>query len=118
MTQLRSKYIVAEPVQWNIFKISEGVELANIKSAIKRNRQNEKRREKNAMVRSTIRTTQKKVTKQLDAKEGFDNDKLQNDYNEFVKTIDTAARKGVVHWKKAARKKSRLAKKVNAALQQ
>lgn len=101
-----------------IFLKSEGVELANIKSAIKRNRQNEKRRVRNSQVRSSIRTAHKKVARQIDAKEGFDNEKLQKDYIDFVKTLDTAARKRVVHWKTAARKKSRMAKKVNAALQQ
>ncbi|MEW6527909.1 MAG: 30S ribosomal protein S20 [Spirochaetota bacterium] len=87
--------------------------MANIKSAEKRNRQSEKRRQRNSQVKSSIRTAEKKVRKQLETQSKENVPVL---FKEFVKKIDTAARKGIVHWKTAARKKSRLAKKVNAAL--
>ena len=87
--------------------------MANIKSAEKRNRQNEKRRKRNSQVKSAVRTAEKKVRKQLLA---GSKENLPALFKEFVKKIDTAARKGIIHWKTAARKKSRLAKKVNAAL--
>jgi small subunit ribosomal protein S20 len=86
--------------------------LANSKSAEKRNRQSEKRRQRNAQVKSSIRTAEKKVRKQLESQS---KENVPAMFKEFVKKIDTAARKGIVHWKTAARKKSRLAKKVNAA---
>ncbi len=86
--------------------------MANIKSAEKRNRQSEKQRQRNSQVKSSIRTAEKKVRKQL---EGQSKGNVPALFKEFVKKIDTAARKGIIHWKTAARKKSRLAKKVNAA---
>ncbi|MGB4267547.1 MAG: 30S ribosomal protein S20 [Spirochaetota bacterium] len=87
--------------------------MANIKSAEKRNRQSEKRRQHNSQVKSSIRTAEKKVQKQLESQSKENVPVL---FKEFVKKIDTAARKGIIHWKTAARKKSRLAKKVNAAM--
>ncbi len=91
--------------------------MANIKSAKKRNLQNEKRRERNASVKSAVRTSAKKVVKAISAKpvKAEEIDQLQK---EFVKTIDTAAGKGVLHKKTAARKKSKIAKKVNAVKSQ
>ena len=90
--------------------------MANIKQQKKRNRQNEKRRVKNSQVKSTIRTAAKKIVKTIDSKEGKDLDKIQEYFLNFTKTIDTAAGKGIIKKNTAARKKSRLAKKVNAAL--
>lgn len=88
--------------------------MANIKSAEKRNRQNEKRREKNSQTKSSVRTENKKVLKALESKEAKSADELNSLYNGFVKKIDKAAARQVYHWKTAARKKSRLAKKINA----
>jgi small subunit ribosomal protein S20 len=88
--------------------------VANIQSQIKRNKQNEKRRAKNAQVKSSIRTTAKKVVKAVDEKANAET--LQANYVAFVKTIDKAAGVGVVHKKTASRKKSRLAKRINKAL--
>lgn len=85
--------------------------MANIKSAEKRNRQNEKRRQKNSKIKSSVRTAEKKVRKSL---ENNSNETAQVLFKEFVKKIDTAAGKDILHWKTAARKKSRLAKKVNS----
>lgn len=88
--------------------------LANIRSQIKRNKQNEKRRARNAQVKSSIRTASKKVEKAVASKDNPDS--LKDLYVKFVRTIDKAAGAGVVHKKTAARKKSRIAKRVNALI--
>jgi small subunit ribosomal protein S20 len=92
--------------------------LANIQSQKKRNRQNEKRRIKNLSVRSSIRTAGKKVIKLIESKEEKKPEVLQELMKKYIKTIDTAAGKGTVKKTTAARKKSRLARKVNKAIQQ
>lgn len=87
--------------------------MANIQSQKKRDRQNIKRRIKNSQIRSSIRTSAKKV---LQAIESNDKDNIPVLYKNYVKKVDTAASKNILHSKTAARKKSRLAKRVNAAL--
>ena len=88
--------------------------MANIKSAEKRNRQNEKNRKKNVQVKSTVKTATKKVLVASQAKEK-NSESIKGLFKSFSSTVDSACRKGVIHWKTAARKKSRMAKKVNAA---
>ena len=90
--------------------------MANIKSAKKRMRQNEKRRIKNSSLRSSIRTASKKAVQGIESKDEKDSKKIKELFINFVKLIDTASRKGIVHKNTAARKKSRLAKKMNARL--
>jgi small subunit ribosomal protein S20 len=80
--------------------------VANIKSQIKRNRQNEKRRVRNKGVRSELKTRQKAVLTAAEA--GEDTTALIRD---FQKRIDMAAQKGVIHANTAARDKSRLVAK-------
>ena len=80
-------------------------------SAAKRHRQSEKRRMHNRIIRSRVRTSVKRV---LSAVEENDREKAENAYQEFTSLIDSAARKGVYHSNNAARKKSRMAKKINA----
>jgi small subunit ribosomal protein S20 len=92
--------------------------LANIQSQKKRNRQNEKRRMKNVSVRSSIKTLGKRVIKSMESKKEKDPEALKELFKKYIKTMDTAAGKGIVKKSTAARKKSRLAKKVNANLQQ
>jgi small subunit ribosomal protein S20 len=82
--------------------------MANIKSQIKRNRQNEKARQRNKAVRSEIKTR----TKHAEEATGEEAAELAK---AAVKRIDQAAAKGVLHKNTAARQKSRLMKKVNAA---
>ena len=79
-------------------------------SAAKRHRQSEKRRVHNRIIRSRVRTSVRRVLEAVDAK---DRDKAETAYQEFTSLIDSAARKGVYHTNTAARKKSRMAKKVN-----
>jgi len=86
--------------------------VANIKSAKKRAKTNLKRRNANRQVKSAIRTTAKKAIAALDPANP-DHSKLSEIQKEYAKTIDTAARKGVVKKETAARKKSRLAMKIN-----
>jgi len=83
--------------------------MANIKSQIKRNRQNEIRRMRNKSINSNLKTSVKKVETAAAAGEPTD-DVLR----EAQAKIDTAVSKGVLHKKTAARKKSRLVKKANA----
>lgn len=85
--------------------------MANIKSQIKRNRQNEKRRERNKAVRSELRTRTKRA---VNATEQGAEDREEL-VRLAVQRIDTAASKGVIHKNAADRRKSRLMKKLNAA---
>ena len=85
--------------------------MANIKSQIKRNRQNEARRVRNKAVRSELKTRTKVAVAAADG--GADDaDELART---AMKRLDKAASKGVIHKNQAARRKSRLAKRVNAA---
>jgi len=83
--------------------------LANIKSQIKRNRQTVKRTERNKAVRSEVKTRTKTAT--TAAAEGAEN--AEELARLAQKRIDVAAAKGVIHKNAAARRKSRLAKKLN-----
>ena len=77
--------------------------MANIKSQIKRNRQNEVRRLRNRSVRSEMRTLLKAAKES-----GTDAETVA-----AIKKIDKAAAKGVIHANKASREKSRLQKNLN-----
>ena len=83
------------------------------KSAVKKARQGEKNRLRNAHVKSTMKTNIKKVLLSL---QGKDKDGLQQTFKEAVTCIDKAASKGVIHKNNAARRISRLAKKVDRSL--
>ena len=82
--------------------------MANTKSALKRMRQNEKRRLRNRAVRSKVRTAVKNA--RLAQGEGQRETVL-----EAIRTLDKAVTKGVVHRNTAARKKSALARRLAAA---
>jgi small subunit ribosomal protein S20 len=83
--------------------------LANIRSQIKRNRQNEKRRLRNKSVRSELRTRSKHA---LQAAE-YGADDVSEALRLAVKRIDKAAAKGSIHKNQAANRKSRLMRRVN-----
>jgi small subunit ribosomal protein S20 len=92
------------------FEISDPQDpaVANIKSQIKRNKQNEKRRLRNKAVRSELRTrTKKAVDAVANGAEGAD-----DAVRLAVKRIDKSATKGVIHKNQAARRKSRLMKRL------
>jgi small subunit ribosomal protein S20 len=86
--------------------------MANIKSQIKRNRQNEQRRVRNRSGRSFLRTKVKRFEQAL---EGGDANEARNAYHVVARELDRAASKGIIHRNKAANKKSRLAKRLNAS---
>ena len=90
--------------------------MANIKSQIKRNKQNEKRRLRNRVYRGRARTHIKKVRQYLD---DGDLDQARIAAQDAVQALDKAAEKGVIHRNNAARRKSRLMKSLaNAELQE
>ena len=85
--------------------------MANIKSAQKRARQSEVRREHNASLRSRMRTAVKRVRKAI-----ADGDKsaAQTAFGTAAGILDSTAGKGIVHKNMAARNKSRLAAAIKA----
>lgn len=83
------------------------------KSAIKRVIQSEKRRLRNSHVKSTMKTNIKKVLVALKDK---DKENLESTFKAAIAYIDRAASKKVIHRNSAARRVSRLAKKVNTVL--
>ena len=85
--------------------------MANIKSAMKQNRQAEKRRVRNAAVRSTVRTAVKSTRTAI---EGGQAEQARESLLRTIQVLDKAATKGVIHKNTAARKKSRLMRQLNA----
>ena len=85
--------------------------MANIKSAKKRARQSERRREHNASRRSMLRTRIKTVTKAIDAR---DRAAAEAAYKDAEPVIDRMATKGLIHANKAARHKARLTARIRA----
>ncbi len=79
--------------------------MANTPQSRKRARQNTKRRNHNASLRSMVRTYIKKVVAAISAK---DVEAAKAAYAEAVPVIDRIADKGIIHKNKAARHKSRL----------
>lgn len=86
--------------------------MANKKSAEKRARQSEVKRKRNNARRSTIKTAVKKVLTSIEA--GVQSAELTQLFNDAQAKIARAAGKGVLHKNTAARKISRLAKKLVA----
>ena len=84
--------------------------MANIKSQIKRNRQNEKRRLRNRAVRAELRTRTRSAMEAAEAGADDADEQLLL----AIKRIDKAAAKGVLHKNTAARSKSRLTKRVRS----
>lgn len=74
-------------------------------------RQSEKRRMKNVSTKSSVKTQIKKVLGTIEAK---DLEKSKEELYSTAKAINKAASDGVIHKNNAARKVSRLTKKVNA----
>jgi small subunit ribosomal protein S20 len=83
--------------------------VANIKSQKKRNLTNAKRAERNKAVRSELKTRVKTALNTAGTDESDEALRLA------MKRLDKAAAKGVIHPNQAARRKSRLAKTINAA---
>lgn len=85
--------------------------MANIKSQIKRIKTNEKARQRNQSVRSSVKTA---IRKFRAAAETGDKDKAAELQREAGRKLDKAVSKGVLHRNQAANKKSAMAKKVNS----
>ncbi|MBW5444946.1 30S ribosomal protein S20 [Cohnella sp. CFH 77786] len=85
--------------------------MPNIKSAIKRTKTSEKRRLRNASQKSALRTAVKAADQ---AVVGTDINAAKDALVLAQKKLDKAVTKGLIHKNAAARKKSRLAKKLNA----
>ena len=83
--------------------------MANIKSQIKRNKQNEKRRVNNRVVRGHARTA---VSKARAAITAGDEPTSKEAVLEAISQLDRAAQKGVIHKNNAARRKGRLMKRL------
>jgi small subunit ribosomal protein S20 len=83
--------------------------VANIKSQIKRNRQNERRRVRNQAVRTRLKSEAKNVRVAADG--GQDS---AEQLRSAARLLDKAAAKGAIHKRTAARRKSRLARRVSS----
>ncbi|MBM3671277.1 MAG: 30S ribosomal protein S20 [Actinobacteria bacterium] len=81
--------------------------MANIKSQIKRNRQNEKRRDRNKAVRSELKSRVKSARTAVDSGSGEAADQTRL----AQKRLDKAAARGRIHKNQAARRTSRLMKR-------
>jgi small subunit ribosomal protein S20 len=89
--------------------------VANTRSARKRIRQNEKRRLRNRAVRSAVRSTVKSAREALGGKapEAASSETARL-VREAIRALDRAVTQGIVHRNTAARRKSALARKLNA----
>jgi small subunit ribosomal protein S20 len=89
----------------------EGCRVANIKSQIKRNKQNEKRRLRNKSVKSSLKTA---IRKFQQASTSGDADTATALMREASRKLDVAVSKGVIHKNQAANRKSAIAKKLQS----
>ena len=85
--------------------------MANIKSQIKRNRQNEKARLRNKAVKSSLKTA---VRKFHEATEAGDQTKAAELMRAASRQLDKAVSKGVIHKNQAANRKASIAKHLNS----
>ena len=85
--------------------------MANIKSQIKRNRQNEKRRLRNKSVKSSLKTA---IRKFHQATESGDADTATTLLRDATRKLDKAVSKGVIHKNQAANRKSAIAKRLDS----
>ena len=84
--------------------------MANTKSALKEIRKNEKRRVRNRLVRGRARTYLKRAVRAVES--GADD--AGDEIRAAIRALDKAAAKGIIHKNNAARRKSRLMKRVRA----
>jgi small subunit ribosomal protein S20 len=85
--------------------------VANIKSQIKRNRQNEKARLRNKAVKSSLKTAIRKFHAAVEAGDTAAADALMRDAS---RKLDKAVSKGVIHKNQAANRKSAISKRQGA----
>jgi small subunit ribosomal protein S20 len=84
--------------------------VANIKSQIKRNKQNEKARQRNKAVKSALRTSVRQFREAADA---GDTERAEVAMRAAYIKLDKAASKGVIHKNQAANRKSAIAKRAH-----
>jgi small subunit ribosomal protein S20 len=84
--------------------------VANIKSQMKRNKTNEKARQRNQSIKSSVKTA---IRKFREAADTGDRDKASELQRVAAQKLDKAASKGVLHPNQAANKKSAMARRVN-----
>ncbi len=82
--------------------------MANIRSQMKRNRQNVKRHERNKAARSEIRSRTRRAVEAIEA----GSDEAEALTAEAIRRVDQAASAGVLHKNTAARRKSRLVRRL------
>ena len=82
--------------------------MANIKSQIKRNKQNEKRHQRNKAVKSELKTLVRKFREAADA---GDKDTAVEASRVAARKLDKAVSKGVIHKNQAANRKSAIMKR-------
>ena len=80
--------------------------MANIKSQIKRNKQNEKHRQRNKAVKTSLKSSVRKFREAADA---GDLDAATTAMRTACRNLDKAASKGVIHKNQAANRKSAIA---------
>jgi small subunit ribosomal protein S20 len=85
--------------------------VANIKSQIKRNRQNEKRRLRNKSVKSALKTVVRKFN---EAAAAGDTEQASVLLRDASRKLDKAVSKGVIHKNQAANRKSAIAKRLTS----
>lgn len=85
--------------------------MANLASAKKRNKQNERNRTRNKVRKGKVKTATKKFLSDLQ----HDPAAAQEQFRTLTKVLDQTAAKGTMHKRTAARRKSRMAKRLNAA---
>jgi small subunit ribosomal protein S20 len=85
--------------------------VANIKSQIKRNRQNEKARLRNKSVKSSLKTVIRKLN---EASEAGNTETATALLRDASRQLDKAVSKGVIHKNQAANRKSSIAKKLTS----
>jgi len=85
--------------------------VANIKSQIKRNRQNQAAHERNKAVKSALKSAIRRFREAADA---GDAEKARALARNATKKLDKAASKGVIHKNQAANKKSAVEKRASS----
>jgi len=88
----------------------EEEDVPNIKSRVKDIKKNRANRLRNMSAKSAIKTACKKLVGKLDEK---DPDQAKEALRAAQKTIDTTWSRGIIHKNQAARRKSRLARRLN-----
>ena len=85
--------------------------MANLRSALRHIKKSRKRAERNQSVRSAIKTYVKKARTAIASGE----ENAMQSFAETAALVDKAAKRNIIHKNAAARRKSRLAKRMNAA---